>query len=151
MARLPDSIATQLKHFAQRKMASAEEKVIDEMGHIIVPNGFNKKYSDTPAVWACVWSVTLLYRQALQMLASKTAVFKDGFRDVTGKLLDAYVVALHDLFRVRKVHDSLDNIHQLSFLGNHVVTAAYEQARRERRSFCEYSQLRMSIYVGKTA
>lgn len=134
--QLPHSIAAELKTFAQRKMTSAEEKVIDEICSLI-PHAFNKVNSDTPAVWASLWSVILVYRQALQMVGSNAAAFKDGFGDVTRRLLDALIVTLSDHFRTRKILDAVDSPLQPSFLGQEDVMAAFELARRERRILCK--------------
>lgn len=133
---LPSSIANELKYLAQREMSSAEEKAIDEISDLI-PIAFSNKNSNAPAIWAALWSVISIYRSALQKVASHVVAFKDDFGEVTRRLLDALIVALDDHYRTRKVLEALDIAIQPSFLGWDDVQAAYDQARRERRGFCE--------------
>ncbi|OIW35012.1 hypothetical protein CONLIGDRAFT_639333 [Coniochaeta ligniaria NRRL 30616] len=133
---LPSSIATELKHFAQREMSSAEEKAIDEISNLI-PIAFSNNNSDAPAIWAALWSVISIYRSALQKVASHVVAFKDDFGEVTRRLLDALIVAFCDHYRTRKVLETLDSAFQPSFLGWDDVRAAYDQARQKRHCFYE--------------
>lgn len=136
---LPPTIVAELKTFAQRKMASAEEKAIDEISELI-PHAFCKNNTDTPAVWASLWSVILTYRQALQAVGSGAVAVKDGFAEVTRRLLDAAIVTLSNHFRTRRILEAVDSTYQSSFVGHGDVIAAFEQARLERRILCEYSR-----------
>src|SRR5689334_22695349 len=70
--QLPSSIVTQLRDFAQRRMWSAEEKVMTEI-HAIVKTGLSKSLSEAPVVWAALWSVIMLYRQALDIARRNTS------------------------------------------------------------------------------
>ena len=135
------SIAAELKNLAQRKMAEAEEKVIEQISALI-PQAFDvgKKNSDSPAVWASLLSVILVYRQALELAGSNGGVFKNNFGDMTRRLLDALILTLADHFRTRKVQEALDNAYQPSFLGRQDVMAAFERARRERCILCKGSR-----------
>lgn len=135
--QLPLSIVAELKTFARRKMAQAEEKVIDEISHLI-PDAFCKENVDAPVVWASLWSVIVAYRQALQMVDANAIAVRDGFVEVTRRLLDALILILSDHFRTRKKSEAVDSISQWSFLAHRDVTAAFEQARLERLILCEY-------------
>jgi len=133
------SIAAELKTFAQRKMVEAEEKVMEQISALI-PQAFSKSNSDIPAVWASLWSVMLVYRQALKMVGRNGGIFKPGFGDMTRRLLCALTITLSEHFRTRKVLEALDNADQPSFLGRQDVMAAFERARLERRIFCKGSR-----------
>ena len=138
--RLPASVAAELKHFACLKMSSAETMAIHKICDII-PTAFSSDNTETPAVWATLWTISLVYRQAMQMALGNPVAFKNGFREVTGRLFDSLIVALHDHFRTRKVLEALNQMYQPSFQGYQEVIAAYKQAQRESSIFCEYSKM----------
>ncbi|KAB5536598.1 hypothetical protein GE09DRAFT_1226657 [Coniochaeta sp. 2T2.1] len=144
---LPVSVTAQLKHFARCQMSSAEEKAINDICDII-PNAFSKMKDpkETPAVWASLWALALVYGQAIQLAAKNPLAFKNGFGEVTGRLLDVLIVALCGHFRTRNVLEALNSVWQPSFLGNEDVMTAFEQARVERRFV--YDQTQAKQYHG---
>ncbi|KAB5580764.1 hypothetical protein GE09DRAFT_1213203 [Coniochaeta sp. 2T2.1] len=135
------------KHFARCQMSSAEEKAINDICDII-PNAFSnmKDPKETPAVWASLWALVLVYGQAIQLAAKNPLAFKNGFGEVTGRLLDALIVAMCGHFRTRNVLEALNRVCQPSFLENQDVMTAFEQARLERRIV--YDQTQAKQYHG---
>lgn len=131
---LPASIKSQLTHYAQREMFTTEEKVFNETRSLLSPTF---RSQESPAIWAALWSIILLYRQALLMNQQKVMYFNDKFDEVTSKLFDGLVIILSCRFRTRKSLESLDLPIQPAFLGDPTIKMAYDRAQDERSGFCE--------------
>jgi hypothetical protein len=120
-----------------QEMSLAEDKLVDEISALI-PNAFNRTKSDAPVVWAALWTVILVYREALLMFGSNARLFKSGFDKVSRHFLEALVVILGAHFRTTEQQKALDNADGLFLVGRQDLCAAYASARSGRQAFCKY-------------